>query len=97
MIKIPEFKSIEEEAEFWDTHSIAEVEDELEVVDDVGFVVRQPKRNICIRLDQDTLEQVKKIAAFRRVGASTLLRMWTAERVRKELAAIGAQRESADV
>lgn len=28
--RIPEFKTIEEEAEFWDTHSTTEFEDEFE-------------------------------------------------------------------
>jgi len=36
--RIPTFKTIEEEAEFWDTHSIEEFADELETVTDVKFV-----------------------------------------------------------
>jgi hypothetical protein len=36
--RIPTFSTIEEEAEFWDTHDITEFEDELELVTDVRFV-----------------------------------------------------------
>jgi hypothetical protein len=35
--KIPEFKSIQEEAEFWDAHDMTEFLDEFEEVDDVVF------------------------------------------------------------
>lgn len=36
--RIPTFKTIDEEAEFWDTHSIEEFADELETVTNVKFV-----------------------------------------------------------
>lgn len=36
--RIPAFKSIEEEAEFWDTHSSEDFADELELATDVNFI-----------------------------------------------------------
>ena len=36
--RIPAFKTIEEEAEFWDTHDSSEFDDEFETVTDVRFV-----------------------------------------------------------
>jgi hypothetical protein len=36
--RIPTFKSIEEEAAFWDTHSSAEFADELTPLENVKFV-----------------------------------------------------------
>lgn len=41
--RIPTFKMIEEEAEFWDTHSIEEFADELTPVEDVKFIKARPK------------------------------------------------------
>lgn len=40
-VKIPKFKSYQEEAEWWDSHDITEVEG-LEVAEDVVFV--RPKK-----------------------------------------------------
>lgn len=39
--KIPEFKNYDEEAEFWDTHSFVDFEDELEEVEMV-FETKKP-------------------------------------------------------
>lgn len=38
--RIPDFRSLEEEAEFWDTHDLTEFEDELEPVE---FEIAKPK------------------------------------------------------
>ena len=51
--RIPTFKTIEEAAEFWDTHSLADFEDELEEVADVRFVRAEPKPSITVRLEQE--------------------------------------------
>lgn len=41
--RIPRFKSIEEEAAFWDSHDSTEFEDEFVEVDAVRFVIAAPK------------------------------------------------------
>ncbi len=83
---IPHFKSIEEEAEFWDTHSTTEFEDEFEPVEDLRFVVLRgrPKKAITVRLDEDTFAILTKKASEYGVGPSALVRMWVLDRLVKE-------------
>ena len=79
--RIPEFASIEEEAAFWDTHSTADYEDEFKPVR-VRFA-KKLSEGLTIRLDPDTLERVRAEAHERGIGATTLIRMWVLEHVRK--------------
>ncbi len=80
--RIPTFKNVEEEAEFWDTHDLTELEDELELVTDVKFVKTRPKKALTVRLDQDTFAAVSQEARKQGIGSSTLARLWILERVR---------------
>ena len=79
--RIPEFATIEEEAAFWDTHSTADYEDEFKPVR-VRFA-KKLSEGLTIRLDPDTLERVRAEAHERGIGATTLIRMWVLEHVRK--------------
>jgi hypothetical protein len=54
--RIPAFKTIEEEADFWDTHSIEEFADELTPVENVKFVKDSPKKALTVRFDEDTFD-----------------------------------------
>jgi len=81
--RIPKFKTVAEEAEFWDTHSTTEFEDEFEAVPDVRFVVTraQPKKGITVRLEEDYLAALRQEARAKGIGPSTLIRMWVLERL----------------
>ena len=48
--KSPRFNTVEEAAQFWDTHDSAEFDDEFEDVSDVRFVVTRgrPKNSITV-------------------------------------------------
>ncbi len=84
--RIPRFKSVEEEAAFWDTHSLADYEDELEdVTGKVRFVVTgaQPKKGITVRLEESHLAVLRQEAQAKGIGPSTLIRMWVLERLRE--------------
>jgi hypothetical protein len=48
--RIPTFKTIEEEAAFWDTHSSEEFADELTPVEDVKFVKAHQKKALTLVL-----------------------------------------------
>jgi hypothetical protein len=78
--RIPEFKNIEEEAEFWDTHSVLDSPDEFEYV---GFVPLKPKKDapISIRLDHADRVRLKAEAEKMGIGPSTLARIWIKERL----------------
>lgn len=80
--RIPAFNTIEEEAEFWDTHDSSVFDDEFETVTDVRFVRSERKQPITVRLDQDTVAALRRQAHRRGIGTSTLARLWIPERVR---------------
>src|SRR5438046_5479135 len=76
------FKSIEEEAAFWDSHSSAEFEDELEHVTDVRFAPAGTLGELVVRLDQDSLATLGQHAAARGLQPSELAREWILDRLR---------------
>lgn len=86
--KLPRFKSIEEEAEFWDTHSFADYIDEFEEVKEPIFV-KPRKRVVSLRLDQETVTLLERLAEEKGLPYTTLVRMWLKERLHEELAAGG--------
>jgi predicted DNA binding CopG/RHH family protein len=77
---IPEFTTPEEEAAFWDTHDLADYWDGFEPAK-VRFA-KNLSRGITIRLDQETLEQLRKTAHEKGIGPTTLARMWLLEHLR---------------
>jgi len=80
--KIPRFKSREEEAEFWDTHSPLDYGEWKEVK---RFKVVRPLAHILgVRLDAKTITKLGAIGRKKGVGASTLARMWLLERLERE-------------
>lgn len=81
--RIPTFKSIEDAAEFWDTHDSTEFEDEFEVVTDVEIVGIRYHNAISMKLDEAALAALDERAAARGMGAATLAREWVLERLRE--------------
>jgi hypothetical protein len=81
--RIPAFNSIEEEAAFWDTHSVTEfVGAELQPVE--ATIGRDLAERLTVRLDQADRDELAKRARAKGVGPSTLARMWLKERLRHE-------------
>ena len=72
--KLPKFKSLEEEAEFWDAHSFADYIDEFEEVKEPVFVKPQ-KRVVSLRLDQETITLLERLAEEKGLPYTTLVRM----------------------
>ena len=80
--RIPEFASREEEAAFWDTHSLADYWDELKPVQ-VRFAEKLSE-SITIYLDPGTLERLRSLAQEKGVvGPMALVRMWIMERLKE--------------
>jgi hypothetical protein len=80
--RIPRFKSLEEEAEFWATHSTTEFEDEFE---EVQVKVARPLGHIlAVRLDARTIDRLAEVGRAKGLGPSTLARMWLLERLEQE-------------
>ena len=79
--RIPEFSSIEEEAEFWDTHDFTDFEDEFKpvrlwVAEDLGHIISIP-------LDSKASRALSAIAKERGVDSITLARDWILERLKE--------------
>lgn len=83
LTKIPKFKTYEEEARFWDTHSIADFAKELKQVE--VKVTKPVKLTFTVRLDRDTIERLDRVAKDKGVGPRTLARMWLLEKLKDEV------------
>jgi len=87
---VPNFKSIEEEANFWDTHSSEDFPDYWQPAPEVKFSKNLKsiyQKVVPIRLDEKTINAVKKVAKEKGIGISTTARMLIRERLH-ELKAI---------
>ena len=85
MKPLPEFKSLEEEWEYWESKSPEELLNESEEVEmKIEFVDTRPKTLISLRLHSKTIEQLKALAARRGIGYQTMIRMWVMERLEEE-------------
>jgi len=82
--RIPEFASIEEEAEFWDSHDLSDYWDELRPV----RVHVSPNLTSVhhFLLDADDYADLDRAARARGIDASALARQWLKERLRAERA-----------
>jgi len=78
--RIPEFNSVEEEAEFWDTHDTTDFEDEFRPVK-VRFA-KNLSHGLTIRLDPETLDKLRREANEKGIGPTTLVRMLVLEHLR---------------
>ncbi len=79
--RIPDFKTREEEAAFWDTHDVTDYLDEMRPVK-VRFA-KNLSAGLTVRLDPTDREALGEAAAEQGVGPSTLVRMWVKERLRQ--------------
>lgn len=78
---IPKFKTIEEEAKFWDTHDFTDFEDELENVE-IVFELEKPRtETLVVRLQKKSKDKLRRAARSRGLNVSTLARMWLMEKL----------------
>jgi predicted DNA binding CopG/RHH family protein len=75
--RIPEFSSLEEEATWWETHNLADYQDEFETVE--TKFAKNLSQGLTIRLDPATLAKVRSLAKKKGIGPTTLIRMWILE------------------
>jgi hypothetical protein len=73
-MKIPKFKTIEEERKFWDTHSVTDYLSDLRTTKEVVFQRPPLRRKFQIRLDDDTVRKLKKLANKKGTDVSTIIR-----------------------
>jgi predicted DNA binding CopG/RHH family protein len=82
MKKIPKFKSEEEAARFWETHSFEDFQEDTKEAE-IGFV-KKPKKTVALRLDPADIKTVEAIAKKKGLSYTALLRMWIKEHLAKE-------------
>lgn len=106
---IPNFTSIEREAEFWDTHDTTDYfEDErveMKLADDFKSVyvagtkvrdalnkqLKHASQGITVRFQSDTLVELRRRAARKGIGATTLVRMLVLRGLEEEGTASSAE------
>ena len=79
MEKMPKFKTAQEEAEFWETHSPLDFAGEFEEVKEPIVDRRGRKKGIYIRVDPGAITLARHIGAELGIGYQTLFRMWIME------------------
>ena len=78
--RIPDFKTREEEAAFWDTHDFTDYADEFHPVR--VRVANNLSEGITIRFDHQTLTALRNRASAKGIGPTTLIRMWILEHLK---------------
>ena len=80
--KIPKFRSLIEEARFWDNHSLTDYYD-FSKFKRVRFVLEKTKKeeSLTFRLQTDLKEKLDNLSRKLGLSASSLIRMWTIEKL----------------
>ena len=76
---IPEFKSREEEAEFWDTHDFTDNWDQWKLVK-VSFKL-EPWESISVSLDAHNMKLLRARAKQEGMAVESLVQVWILERL----------------
>ena len=75
---ISQSRSVEEMAEFWDTHSLADYEDQTY---EVEMTFDPAARRSLIGIEPELMNELRRIALQRQVGTQTLVNVWLQQRV----------------
>jgi hypothetical protein len=79
---IPPFKTLDEEAEFWASHSVV---DGINKGTIVGYHQANKTDTLTIRFQPEQLQVLREEAFYRGIGPTTLARMWILERIKSRL------------
>ena len=80
--QVPEFRTEEEMRDFWDSHSPLDYPDYFQEAE-VKFSRPLIKKGLTIKLSEETIEHLRKIATDQGIGPSTLVRMWILEHLKR--------------
>jgi predicted HicB family RNase H-like nuclease len=82
--KIPQFKSIQEEADFWDTHSINDYLPELKETRIEYNPKIKKESNVVLRMEPELKKRLSALSRKKGVTLSTLVRIWLIEKLHDE-------------
>ncbi|MCB9109338.1 MAG: hypothetical protein H6633_34640 [Anaerolineales bacterium] len=74
-------KSLAEMADFWDTHSLADYDDDIE---EVEMTFDPAARRTWVGIEPELLADLRHIARERRISTQTLINLWLSERVAQQ-------------
>lgn len=80
--RIPKFANEQEAAVFWDTHSPMDYPEEFKKAE-VKFSRPLIKRGLTVKLSDDTINELTKVARAQGIGPSTLVRMWLLQHMKE--------------
>jgi len=83
--KIPDFKSDEEEAEFWNTHSTADYIDWSKAEETIFPNLKLTSESISMRIPGPLLAHIKSLANQKGVPYQSLMKVYLSEKVDEEL------------
>ncbi|MEZ4770716.1 MAG: CopG family antitoxin [Caldilineales bacterium] len=75
---ISQSRSVEEMAEFWDTHSLVDYEDQTY---EVEMTFDPAARRSLIGIEPELMNELRRIARQRQVSTQTLVNVWLQQRV----------------
>ncbi|MCB0257003.1 MAG: hypothetical protein KDI55_25065 [Anaerolineae bacterium] len=75
---ISQSRSVEEMAEFWDTHSLADYEDQTY---EVEMTFDPAAQRSLIGIEPELMNELRRIARQRQVSTQTLVNVWLQQRV----------------
>jgi predicted DNA binding CopG/RHH family protein len=73
-MKVPKFKNLKEEREFWATHDSTDYHDDFKITKDVVFV-RPKKEVISLRLERKFIKRLRELADKEGLPPTTYARM----------------------
>ena len=76
--ELPQTDSIQELAQFWDSHDLTDFENELEEVTEPVFA---PRTAIQLDLESNEAEAVRKMAEAKGIADAELIRGWVREKI----------------
>ena len=77
--QIPEFKSYEEMADFWDRQSLADFWDQTEPAE--FEISEQARRRYLVGIDRELLNRVQRLARIRGLSTESLLNLLLEQRL----------------
>ena len=80
---IADCKSDEERADYLASHDVFETDD-FEYIGVAEAPARKLQKQLHMRIDEETIGRLRKIASRKGMGYQTLVRMWLLERIEQE-------------
>ncbi len=84
-MKVPKFKNVREEREFWDTHDSTDYLEDFKEAKDVVFV-RPKKEVISLRLEPQIINKLRELADKEGLPPTTYARMLIIQAIRNKAA-----------